>query len=175
MRSLLITCLALVLSPVAVVAQGSALIDFEMTDQFDRPYRDSDYRGRILYVIGSDKGGSRFNGAWARAIFEALEQEHAAGDVASFGLADLRGVPFFIKGLVKGKFPQEEEKWVVMDWKGRFSKAYGFEPGSSNILVFAPDGRLVHQAHGREVERQILEGIVGELLELQELLVTGSN
>ena len=39
-------------------------------------------------------------------------------------------------GFVKGRFPKDWHKWVLMGWKGSFAKAYRFEPGSTNILVF---------------------------------------
>ncbi len=162
LRAFLVVSLAAV---AAGSAEAPALIDFELQDQFDRTYRASDYDGRVLYVVASDKDGSRFNGAWSQAIFEALEGDHEAEALATFGVADLSGVPFFLKKLIKGKFPQDRDQWALMDWKGRFRKAYGFERGSSNILVFGADGRLAHRAHGREVEPRVLDGVVASLRE----------
>lgn len=154
---------------VGATAPGSAeppvLIEFELQDQFDRTYRAADYAGRVLYVIASDKDGSRYNGSWSRAIFDALEGDREDEALATFGVADLSGVPFFLKKMIKGKFPRDQDQWVLMDWKGLFRKAYRFEPGASNILVFATDGRLVHRAHGREVEPQVLDGVVAALRE----------
>lgn len=151
----------------AVVAAGPpTLIEFELTDQFDRTYRGSDYAERVLYVVGSDKNGSQFNSLWAGAIFDALKEDHETGALVSFGVADLSGVPFFLKKLIKGKFPQDEDQWVLMDWQGRFDKAYGFEPDSANVLVFDAAGRLALQAHGREVDPELLERILAELRRL---------
>lgn len=162
--------LGLVLSFVSMGAwaQVTTLIEFELKDQFDRVYRSSDYEGKVFYLIGSDRVGSKFAGSWSQAIADALKEEGGwtPGSVAMVELADLRGVPFFIKGMVKGKFSQEESQWVLMDWKGTFPKAYDFSPDSSNILVFAADGRLAHQAQGREVDQEVLDGVVRKLREL---------
>jgi hypothetical protein len=156
----------------AVQARSTTLIDFEIKDQFDQVYRQADYEGRILYVIGSDAKGSSFNGEWGRAIYEALKGEEGFEDVVSLPLADLRAVPFFLKGTIRKKFPQEKDRWVLMDWKGVFPKAYGFERRSMNIVVFAADGRLVHQAHGRELDKGVLDGIVTAI---RDLLAAGGS
>ena len=149
-----------------VWAQSPTLIQFEMTDQFDEVHRNVDYEGRVLYVIGSDAKGSEFSGSWGKAIYDALEEDEGIENLAALPLANLKSVPFFLKGTIKKKFPQEQDEWVLMDWKGQFAKAYDFEPRSTNILIFAPDGTLVHQAHGQEVEQDVLDGIVAKLRDL---------
>ena len=83
------------------------------------------------------------------------------GDMAAgFGT---KGVPFFLKGMVRGKFPQEPGEWVLLDWKGRFAKAYEWVEGESNILVFDAGGALVHQTHGTEVVAAQVERVCSEL------------
>jgi hypothetical protein len=147
-------------------AQSPTLIQFEMTDQFGRVYRNADYEGRVLYVIGSDAKGSKFSESWSKAIYDALKEEAGIENLAALPLANLKGVPFFLRGTIKKKFPQEQDTWVLMDWKGQFAKAYDFEPRSTNILIFAPDGTLIHQAHGQEIEQDALDGIVEKLRDL---------
>lgn len=160
-RAGLIIILVLVLvGPTTTHGQDSTLIDFEIKDQFGRVHSHQDYINRVVVVIGSDKDGSQFNGIWDEAIHDSLENHPEYGRIAFLALADVRGVPFFIKGIVKGKFPKERDKWVLLDWKGRFTKAYRFDPGSTNILVFAPGGRLMHRVHGRGLEVDVLRGIV---------------
>lgn len=38
--------------------RDSVLIAFKMKDQFDRSYTDSEFRDRIVIIIGSDREGS---------------------------------------------------------------------------------------------------------------------
>jgi len=59
-----------------------------------------------------------------------------------------------------GRFPKEPDQWALMDWDGVFDEAYGFVPGATNVLVFAPGGRLVQHAHGRELDADVLQSIV---------------
>lgn len=148
--------------------QSATLIEFEIADQFDRLYRSTDYEGRIVYVLGSDGKGAKFNGAWGEAIYEELKDVVGFGDVAVLPLAHLKSVPFFLKGTIKKKFPQEKDHWVLMDWKGLFNKAYGLEPKSTNILIFSADGNLIHQAYGQEVDHEILDQLVETLRGLLE-------
>lgn len=136
----------------AALAESSKLIPFEIEDQFDQVHTDADVRGHVVIVTGSDKDGSPFNGRWNRAIIEDLDRDVGIDSIAFVGVADLRGVPFFLKGMIKGKFPQKPEQGTLMDWKGLFAKTYRFEPKASNILVFSPDGDLLIRAHGREVD-----------------------
>ena len=132
-------------------APAVPLFDFAISDQFGRTHRHTDYVGKVLVVIGSDKDGSKFNGAWNSAIDDALKSHANYARVAYLPVADTRGVPFFIKPFVRRKFSKDKKEWVVLDWKGRFAKTYSYEPGSCNILVFDTTRRLVHRAHGTEL------------------------
>ena len=125
-------------------SQEKELIPFELKDQFDRVYRGRDYGGHIVVLVGSDKDGSQYNGKWSRAIHESLRGEPNLDHVRFLGMADLRGVPFFLKGYVKGKFPRDKDQWVLMDWKGR----------------------LIHRAHGYEVDDGKLRVIVDKIKSL---------
>lgn len=151
-------------------AQSTTLIPFEIEDQFEEVHRDADYANRILIVIGSDRDGSEFNPVWGEALTAALEGEDGYARIAMLPVADLQGVPFFVKGMVRGRFPEDPEQWVAMDWDGVFSEAYGFVESSSNILVFAPGGRLVQRAHGRELDAAVLQSLVSPI---RVLLATG--
>ena len=94
-------------------------------------------------------------------------------DVASWlrilRVADVRGVPFFLKGRVRGEFPQEPESWVLMDWKGKFALAYEWLPDTSNVSLFDRDSILIHQDSGKDPEAGTIPDIV---ILLQDALQT---
>jgi predicted transcriptional regulator len=164
---LLLNLVAIVLLCLGTIwAQELELISFEIKDQFDRTHTDKEYRGRLLVIIGSDKGGAEFNDQWARAIRNALSYMPRRGEITFLRYADVRGVPFFLKGTIKGKFPKDEEFWVLLDWKGQIAKAYQFQKGASNIVVFDRDGLLVHRAHGREPEEDKVAAIADAIKSL---------
>ena len=72
-------------APVAAAAAAPAeeLISFEIQDQFKRKHRDTDFRGRVLVLVGSGRKGSQFNDAWESAIHDALEERGADEGVAA--------------------------------------------------------------------------------------------
>ena len=78
---------------VPVAAQNSLLIDFEIEDQFGNVYRDEQYRKGVFIVIGSDRGGSPFNGQWSQAIQDGLAASSTAPEARIVGLAHMKGVP----------------------------------------------------------------------------------
>jgi hypothetical protein len=152
--------------PPAVWAGESELIEFEIEDQFDVLHTDEEHVGAILVVVGSDKGGSEYNASWGQAIRDSVSGTAGADAIHFLRVADVRGVPFFLKGTVKGMFPEEREEWVLLDWKGTLAKAYEFEKDQSNVLVFDRDGRLAAQTHGTSLEAEKLTHIAGVLREL---------
>lgn len=142
------------------------LVDFEIKDQFKNVHRRSDIQGKIVLLIGSDKDGSQFNQAWGRSIHDTLSDHPQYARISFLAHADLRGVPFFLKSYVRGKFPRNPDQYVLMDWKGAIAKAYNFAPKSSNVLVFAPNGALVHHASGRQPNDETLNGVLTALRKL---------
>jgi hypothetical protein len=128
----------------------SSLISFEMEDQFQNLHSREDFRERALVVIGSDREGAPVAENWGKALSHSLQPEKDAGRLNMVGLSNLKGVPFFLKGYVRGKFPQNARDWALMDWKGLFADSYGFIPGNANVLVFDEEGELLHQAHFSE-------------------------
>ncbi len=145
---------------IAAYAQDSTLIDFSLKDQFDQEYSHESWPGRVLIFIGSDKDGSEFNGVWGKAITDSLIGHPNFGNIQMVGLSDLRGVPFFIKGYVRGRFPKDKNQWVLMDWKGVFPKAYQFKEGMSNILIFDSQRKLAYQTAVRTMDNLELMQIV---------------
>lgn len=146
------------------------LFDFELEDQFGEVHRRADVKGTIVLLIGSDKGGASFNGLWGKAIHESLRDHPHYAEISQLAYSDLRGVPFFLKGMIRSKFPDNPDRWALMDWKGVIAKTYDFIPKSTNLLVFAPDGRLVHHDSGREPEEATVEEIVAVLRALLDEL-----
>lgn len=141
-------------------AGEQGLIAFKIEDQFGRKYGQKDFLGAVSLWIGSDKDGSAFNDQWGEALYRALKDEADAGRVRFVGVADLRGVPFFLKGFVRGKFPKDTERRILMDWDGAFAKGYAFAEKHSNILVFSPAGALVHRTVGQEPAAAAVDSVV---------------
>ncbi len=153
----------LCLLPAAIFPQDSTLIDFKIKDQFDRVYTQDSWEDSIIVIIGSDRKGSEFSGTWSGAIKDSLNDAPGFDRVKFVGLSDLRGVPFFLKRFVRGKFPKDPANWVLMDWKGRFPKAYQFREDHCNILIFDINRHLIHQTAGTALEPDKLKQIINSL------------
>ena len=141
------------------------LIDFEIEDQFGHKHRDDDWRGEVLLLIGSDKDGSQFDDTWTRAIQNSVTTIADVGSLRIVHVADVKGVPFFLKGTVRGKFPRDSAHPIILDWKGEFANAYDFEENKANILVFDRTGLLQHQLAVTEMDPLKME-------ELKNVLAT---
>ena len=147
----------------SALAQDSTLVSFRLKDQFDRVYTDKYLRNSVVIVFGCDKDGSKYNQIWSKAIVDSLRNDEGFDQLKSLAVADLRGVPFFLKGFVKGKFPRERGKWALMDWEGEFAKAYKFEPKSCNINIIDRSGNVVHRMHGQEIDYRKLKAVLEKL------------
>ena len=154
-------CLALVAA--APVAQERQLIEFEIDDQFKVKHTDAEFRDSLVVLVGGGRKGSKFTGAWGAAVGDAVADEVARGEVVFLPYADTRGVPFFLKGTVRGRFPKDPESWTLIDWKGRLAKAYEMDPDVATLLLFAHDGRLVTRVSGTEVEPAKLDAFLAVL------------
>lgn len=144
----------LLAAPLPARGEGIAdrLIEFELEDQFQETHRDEDFAGKVVVLVGSDRGGSGFNAPWGQALHEALQGHPHRDQVVFLPVADTRGAPFFLKGYIRGKFPEDPERWTLLDWKGRLAQAYAFHPDHCNIVVFDHEGYRVERLHGREVD-----------------------
>lgn len=149
--------LTLAAAAAATAAQPPSLIEYEIEDQFERQHRDEELRGRVAVVIAAGRKGREFTSPWGDAVRSRLAGPVESGSVAVLPVADLRGVPGFMKGRVRGRFPEEPERWILMDWGGRFAEAYDLDEESVSLLLFGADGALVTRMSGREVNEQLVE------------------
>ena len=141
-----VASLFIILPLLALVADARAgedrLISFSIKDQFDRLHTHGRYHSAVVVVTWGDREGSNFIGNWESALSDSLTAEIKSFRVREIAVAHLKGVPFFIKGKIKGYFPKDPDEWVLMDWGGEFNKAYDCTKDHCNLLVFGRDGKL---------------------------------
>lgn len=148
----------------STIAAEQSLIEYSLKDQFNNRHTQQQALGKVVLIIGSDGEGSEFNDGWGTAINQAVADHPSYSQLHQLPYADLRGVPFFAKGYVRGMMPEAPENWVLMDWKGNFAKAYEFQPGATNILIFGTDTRLKLHESGQQVEAEKLTRLTRELI-----------
>ena len=159
-RALFLTALVLCVARTGF-PQATQLQEFEIPDQFDVVHTDQEFEETVTVFLGADRKGTAYTQEWWEALGPAISDLTSEGRVQLVQFAHLRGVPFFVRGKVRNAFPTDDPSgWILLDWKGHFSKTYGFEEDSLNVLVFDDRGRLVLRRAVREIEEADLEDIV---------------
>lgn len=171
----LVACLAGI-APVVPAQQESAprppverprLMEFELEDQFRRKWTHEDYNDRVVLAIATGKKSSDLAFEWGEKIAEAFPAQLDSGEMAVLAVASLRGVPKFLRGVVVGRFPEREDRWVLMDWKGAFAKQYGLDTDIASLLLFDRAGLLVSSfptESVNEFQLAILQAQIDELV-----------
>jgi Bacterial protein of unknown function (YtfJ_HI0045) len=156
------------LSPIVAVSQTFPILKFSITDQFDSLHTEKYYLGGLAIITGSDKNGSQYNKIWIQAIQDSLSNKLNNTQLKFLTVANVSSVPFFLKGLVQSKFPQEKKEWVLLDWKGYLADTYQFVDDASNIMIIDKNGGLVYKTNGQVLDNQKLTAICSKIIELAQ-------
>ena len=162
-----ISILCFLLIPLSSLAQKTKMIPFELKDQFKTEYTEQSWPDSILISLGSNKAGNIYNHIWAKAIQDSTSIIFPKTPIKQIGIANLKGVPFFLKGFIRGKFPDEGDVWILMDWKGQFSRSYHFVADQCNILIFDRKRNLVYQTSVTELNDLKLRAILEVLRKIE--------
>jgi len=141
-------------------------LKFAIADQFDSLHTEKEYPGTVTILVGSDRTGSQFNRIWEGAIRDSLRNQFDSTQVKILRVANVSSVPFFLKGLVKGKFPQDNNERVLLDWKGYFPKAYGFVEDVCNIVIFDGNGAVVYKTSAQGIDNKKLSEVCDRILRI---------
>jgi len=152
MRALIIF-LAVLALPVTAAAQS--LINakapaFSLLDQFDKPASIRQLEGNIVVLIASDKEGSVQNKSWKDAILNKYKDK-----LVLLGVADVRSVPFFLKGRIKKDFQKDQDS-ILLDWDGIVFTSYGLTQKVSNIILVDAKG-YVRYLYAGTADREAVE------------------
>ncbi len=110
--------------------------DIRLQDQHGQAFDLRSLRGRVVVLLAGDRSASDQNRDWGRALVKRY-----GSSLAIIGIADTRGVPFFLRGSVKKSFAKDRVR-VLLDWEGRTFEDYRFLPGTGNIVVIDRAGRM---------------------------------
>jgi hypothetical protein len=151
---------------------GRAVQDFTLKDQYDSTFTLSAHRATVVILVGGDREGSRLMGSYGRALHRRFGAERA---VVIGDFAQLRGVPFFVKGSVRRRFQGTQTDGspktpVLLDWDGAIARRIGFEEHLANVYVIDRDGVLRFRAAGRGEDAE-----VAALLEAAAGVVAGGR
>lgn len=145
----------------SVVEAGQQLVNskapqISLQDQYDKPFSLRRLEGSVVVLIASDKEGSAQNDAWKDAILRKYK-----GRVALLGVADVRGVPFFLKNRIKKDF-QKDQGSILLDWDGVVFTSYGLTKKAANVIVIDRKG-YIRQVRSGAAEREKVEQLFREI------------
>ena len=112
------------------------LPDFQLFDQFGRELDHGTYDGVPLVLVVGDRQGAPGVALWTAALRAVIGSDD---DTSVLPIADLRGVPRVLRGMVKRLLPTDPDHWCAIDWEGQLGAA-----------VRASHGPLVAAAYGRD-------------------------
>lgn len=156
-------------APAALAAQSApadtAPVDFTIRDQRDQPFSLSQLRGHVVVITSGDRTGNRYIRAWSDAVRARFDSDSATG-VWVQGHAHLAGIPFFLKGYVRGRFDRGPSAGrVLLDWNGTLARRFGYQPDVANVYVFDRRGALRHHLAGTG-SPEATAALAGELARL---------
>lgn len=156
--TLLIVAIGVLATAVPLPAQapvGAPAPDFTLGDQYDSGLTLGSLRGRVVLVVAGDRHGNQYMGAYTHAVRERFGRDR----VRIVRIANLRGVPFFMKGYVRGRFrgtnPDSTPKAsVLLDWGGVLARLYGFRESLTNVYLIDRAGVLRYTAAGQGTDSE---------------------
>lgn len=137
-----VAAIALVaLAPARAHAQPAApasLPAFRVRDQFDRTLDRQALAGAPVLVVVAGRAGADAAERW-----EALLRAPArARGVRVVSVADLKGAPRLLRGVIRGSFPKDTARAVLMDFDGQLGRPLRGERPPLVAVAYGADGRL---------------------------------
>ncbi len=100
-------------------------------------------RQRPLYIVAAGRLGAKQIAEWVRPIRDAYGDK-----VEIFGLADVAGVPAFLRGGVRMSIRNGTQWPVLMDWTGEVVRKLCSPPFTIEIFVVHANGKVALQLSG---------------------------
>ncbi len=165
---------------VAQAPAADSVVEFRLHDQFGRVHEAATYRGQPLIVVGAGRGGRDAGTAWVEQLRAMQGGPDAAGALPAGALpvvavADLRGVPRLLRRLVRGRFPEDRARAVLLDWEGSLARRFGFDSERCTLLVVGPGGRAHLRTTSAAVDTALARTLLREAAALTATTASGPS
>jgi hypothetical protein len=132
------------------VAEVGRVHSFTLCDQFKIEHKQVFPGSRIIVLTLADRKGSEQLEDWVTPFYKRYEEQ-----VDIFGVANLKGVPGFMKPLLRKLFRKGLDYPVMMDWTGEICEALQYKAGKANIFILCPKGVIRHRINGKVTGRDL--------------------
>lgn len=149
-RSTQILITALTCTFVVHAAPAAILPRFTLEDQYERKWQHSDFRSPLVVYVISDRAGYSYSANWTTPLVREYGQR-----IRFVPIADVRGVPGFLKGYIRSRFKKEFSYPVLLDWDGTITNGIHFTAGYTNLAIVDANRSIRYTAVGTGTAPQI--------------------
>jgi hypothetical protein len=153
------SCSAIVLLALALGGTADALPQVgapraaaRVIDANDRTLDLGGIRNKPMLVVYEDKDSAAMNTALKEQLALLARGDRYRTAVALVPVADVEGYDYWpVRGFVKSSIRGESKKigaTIYCDWDGSFRRAMGLRRGTSNIVLFGRDARVLFASEG---------------------------
>lgn len=127
----------------------------ELSDQYDTKHVVSFSTTNVIFLTIADRKGSEQIAGWITALKARPEMP-----VDIRGLADVGGVPGFLRGRIRKRFQETILYPVMMDWSGKVCAQFKYVPDQANVYIIDRNGSLVGHFSGQTNAASLKEAFV---------------
>lgn len=131
---------------------GEPTPDVVLEDAWDRQVAMGKLGAKPVLVVYEDEASSKQNNAFKAELAELAKGDRYKTRVALLAVADLDGYDYWpVRGFVKDAIRSESRKQqlsILCDWSGKFRKALGLIKGSSNVVLYGKNGKVLFSHAG---------------------------
>lgn len=138
----------------------------ELNDQYDAKQVVSFPTTNVIFLSIADRKGSEQIAGWITALKARPEMP-----VDIRGLADVGGVPGFLRGRIRKRFQETILYPVMMDWSGKICAQFKYVPDQANVYIIDRNGSLVGHFSGKTNSASLKDAFVA----LDKALATPAN
>lgn len=126
---------ALMTTPAGVLTVGSPAPAFELKDQFDRIWRLTDLRGKVVVVMAADQHSGQDLRPWSDNLTDTFGTK-----IQLLGLLDLHTYPSFLRVFAAARIRSETDKPMLLDFSGTIGAAYEVSTRYPVVVVIDRQG-----------------------------------
>jgi hypothetical protein len=122
---------------------GLLIKAFSLSDQYGDAHQQTFPKSKVSIYALADRKGSKKLEDWITPFYKRFEDR-----VDICGVANLRGVPDFMKPVIRKLFRRGVNYPVMLDWSGEICKSFGYKAGMPDIFIITRGGQLRYRTSG---------------------------
>ena len=166
----LLTVLTIAAPGDALLSPGAVRPAARVVDANNRALDLGAVQGRPTLVVYEDKESATLNAQLKAELSRLARGDRYRSAVVLVPVADVRDYDFWpVRGFVKDAIRSESKKigaTIYCDWDGSFGRALGIQHGTSTVILFGKNGRVLFAYEGKVTPadtKRLLDLLKGEI------------